>query len=535
MMHVSRRFLKQTGLLLIGLLISVFVSACHEDPPVPEEEVEEKIDIPLCDSLRITVEQIVNRYVGDLLYKADDGAYYYVTEPDSLHLDVYSIQIPDSTFTFEAYNDIELPLFSFSDQEAAAVSEPYDVYWSNQEMAYAIQGIRFPPEITQFMDIYLEDTYLSVTVSLPRDRILSGTLRADLALVDGTEYPFPGLLFQDMVFSEETGYSCVKEFPVGLLDVTRLPAYDASSATFLGNSRITFWATVQSSDLVISQDVGFLVHFELVHPCIQSVSALFEFPEQRVHYAYSTAPIPDLLQKLDAYLDFQKPQISLEMRSNLNTPYLAHVQMSAWKGGAALPGDLDFSLFIPYSVYQRFISSQKSVIGPGNRQAFDVDVKLTSVLGPVPDSVICDLRLYATQKGGIVYRGEPAWLDIKPSVYIPIAFDDAFSMTFREMIGSLLTLHETMPVVEGTVENRTPITGGFSVILIDRMGDTVASTETIEFGRNAKKEVKLEFSLQEGRSLKEAIRAVIVWHAHSRNHYALRATDYVEYSLNLHT
>ena len=256
MMHVSRRFLKQTGLLLIGLLISVFVSACHEDPPVPEEEVEEKIDIPLCDSLRITVEQIVNRYMGDLLYKADDGAYYYVTEPDSLHVDVYSIQIPDSTFTFEAYNDIELPLFSFSDQGAAAVSEPYDVYWSNQEMAYAIQGIRFPPEITRFMDIYLEDTYLSVTVSLPRDRILSGTLRADLALVNGTEYPFPGLLFQDMVFSEETGYSCVKEFPVGLLDVTRLPAYDASSATFLGNSRITFCATVQSSDLVISQDVG---------------------------------------------------------------------------------------------------------------------------------------------------------------------------------------------------------------------------------------------------------------------------------------
>ena len=114
--------------MLIGLGVSALVSACHENPPVPDEEVEEKIDIPLCDSLRITVEQIVNRYVGDLRYKADDGAYYYVTEPDSLHVDVYSIQIPDSTFTFEAYNDIELPLFSVSDQDASSVSEPYDIY-----------------------------------------------------------------------------------------------------------------------------------------------------------------------------------------------------------------------------------------------------------------------------------------------------------------------------------------------------------------------------------------------------------------------
>ena len=536
-MRVPRLFLKLTSLLLIGLLVSVFVSACHEDSPVPEEEVEGEIDIRLCDSLRITVEQIVNRYVGDLLYKADDGAYYYVTEPDSLHVDVFSSEISDSTFTFEAYNDFELPLFSFSDPGAISITEPYDVYWSNQEMAYALKGIRFPPEITQFMDMYLENTYLSVTVSLPSERILSGTLCADLALVDGTEYPFPGLLFQDMVFSEETGYSCVKDFPVGLLDATRLPAYDASSAAFLGNSSVTFMATIQSSDLVISQDVSFIIHFELKHPCIQSIVGNYEFPERPVHYAFSTAPIPDLLQKLDAYLDFQQPRITLEMRSNLNTPYLADVRMSAWKGGKALPDDLAFSLFIPSSIYQHFISSEKSVIGQGlhNYQSFDVDVKLTRVLGPVPDSVICDLRLYATRKNGCVYRDENAWLDIKPSVYIPIAFGDAFSMTFREMTGSLLTLHETLPVVDGTVENRTPVTGGFSVILIDRMGDTVASTEEIEFGRNVKKEVKLAFSLQEGRALKDAIRAVIIWRAHGYNHYGLRASDYVEYRLTLHS
>ena len=537
-MRVPRFFQKLASLLLIGLLVSAFVSACHEDPPVPEGEVEEEIDIRLCDSLRITVEQIVNRYVGDLLYKADDGAYYYVTEPDSLHIDFPSVRMPDSTFTFEVYNDVSLPLFAFSDQEDAFLSEPVYLRWPYQPMKYAIRGIRLPPEINPLCDIYLADAYLSVTVSLPRDRILSGSLSADMALTDGLEFPFPNLLFQDMVFSEETDYSCVKEFPVSYLALTRLPGYDASESTFRGDAGIAFEAEIKSSDLVINGDVCFIVHFELKNPCIRSISGEMEFPEQTAHYVFSTAPIPDLLQKLDAYLDFQQPRITLEMRSNLNENYLASVRMSAWKGGKLLPEDLNFTLYIPYSIYQYFISSQQGAIKkkPYANHPYDVVVDLTRVLGPVPDSVICDFRLYPTRGKGWTYLYyENNWLDIKPSVSIPIAFDDEFSMTFREMTGSLLTLHETLPVVEGTVENRTPVTAGFSVILIDRMGDTVASTEEIEFGRNVKKEVKLAFSLQEGRTLKDAIRAVIVWHAHSRNHYDLRATDYVEYNLTLHT
>lgn len=540
--HLVPRFLAR--LFLTGLAWLSMAASCQEIPPEPDPDdpvvpVEEDYEFKLCDSLRVTVEQVMSRTFGDLLDKAADGAYYYNVQPDPVHVEFTPVVIPDTLFSSVIHGDLDLPLFAFEGDGKIRIREPLQKHWTDHKLAVDYVNLQLPREMTLLQDLYLSNTYLRVTVSLPEEKIQSGSLSAAFIVgQDGWGIPQDGFLepfFRELVLNRDNGYTQEQLF--GVNNLINLSPYDAEACTIEDEVTLSPFIEITSANLVIKEDVGLHVTFELLDPCIRSVVGYFEFPEQTFRCAFPTKPVPELLAGHEAFLDFQNPKITVDLASNLGRYYRAESYLSGWKDGAGVSDSLRFSFRVPLAKQPSSIATNSFVIGQGlsSLQSEDFNLALTKVLGPVPDSVVCDMHFVQTEAQGYIYPDAVYWMDITPSVHIPIAFGEDFTMTFRETTGAMLFLKDKAPILSGTVENRTPVMGDFSVVLIDKAGETVATTAVSELVRNAKKTVDLPFTLQEGKSFKDAIRAVIVWRAHWYNHYGLRASDYVEYRLTLHS
>lgn len=465
-------FRRHHGLALWLALLLAVAPACTDhsydfDRLNREVTVGGDITLPLGSTGRITVAQMLEdklaHKLDDLIFRHDDDSYTVEYQAHTLNFSYSPADYIDGANPFRTFVrtpvSAELPLFdkpavSFtpgSDEADLTGLIPEVLKMPRRSMGHQLTLRTLPKELVGLESLSLsEDSRVQVTVSIPDCVMSEGTITPDLKIdlssfVEVAEAS-EGITHFDTPLTPENGYKATRTY--SLRKVTIDPEkFNAKEHRMDLDIRVRFEgtfsfdnpATDRSTYSRAAAQQCIEVEVMLLKMECTSIVGRFDFHPSDVSAMMGITPltsrIRQALEGFDVSYDFDKPEIILEVQSDVSMPTGGLMTLTAVLNDKPIASLRDIPVEFPLSTDGTMRSHRIRVAKGADTAAGDIDLDVSPLLRELPDDVMVTVSPYTLKdKTGEVFLTKRYRASVIPNIIIPISFGPGMQLSFRDTL-----------------------------------------------------------------------------------------------------
>ena len=523
--------------------------------------------LPLLNTRQLTVEDLVGERLEQYLTLNDDRTYSLSYDSDPYSFSLNELRDYDTSAPFRRY--INYPInysfhlfgkpasLPFDDQGEAGLEGivPALVRLPNLSKTATLSVPRLPEELVDVQSITLsDDSHFDVTISLTGGLFSEGTLKPDF-YVDLSEFfeskdAEDGLIHFDTPLDESNGYTATRSF--NLHKVVFSPDdFDPQTHTVTLHASVRVNGQCQFSGMKTDRS-----HYEqadatanlLVQVILRTVDceAFVGAYDYTVSDISTSVNVKDMLSSFSGLFDGQdfsiqlsKPEIRLDVETNIPIPTRATLNLSARKGNTRYAQLNDVQVDFPYAEPGQTIRHSIRLAEEAAHEdgIDDVIVDFSAITSRIPDLIQVSATA-STLKDRIaeVRFGGTYYIDMQPRLRVPFAFGADTQIELRDTLslpadlGSILK--DNTVVLAGEMANTLPLEVDLSVVMIDDAGVRLTEEVTQHIAAGATTSLSVPLKNRAGDGIERLSKAVLTFRISGvADPRPLRSDDYLQASL----
>lgn len=552
--------MKRSTLLLLLAFSLVAVACPNVDPDKPKPTpaptpapTADSTTVSLSATRKITGSDIVGSELGQLLTVADDGAYALAFEGEPFPMNVDGLKNFDGGRPFRKYCNFpisynfklgqkpSLPTGAGSGQIDLSTVLPATVNLGSRAKGTALYVPALPEGMTSVESITLkESSRVQVTLSLVSTPFTGGTVTPSFS-VDMRKFfessdAEDGFLKFDAPLSKENGWSYTKNFR--LTGAVFDPAnYDASTRTLKIDARIGLSGkvayenlTATRSSLSAAADEMLLnVTVVLYDVACESITGKFDYKSKDVT---ATLDMHALSAATAKTIDVSKASVRLEATNSMPLAAKAVSSLTARRNRRTLGKAEGLTTDVPAAAEGEVASASRTFA------AEDGDIK--ALFAEAPDELVVTGYAQTDTSNTGTLRLDGGYVNtLRPSMYIPLAFNKNLSVEVRDTLAAPSQLKAALKKgaasLSGEVANTLPLAATMTVKLIADDGSVLSSEASMDVPAGASAPVALSLRNVAGDGIEKLSKAVVTFKLTGTDSSVrpLRQTDAIQAELKV--
>ena len=525
----------------------------------------DSLTLPLGGIPATTVEDLVGERFSDLLILQPDGTYsmHYAADPVDFLFD--ALKDYDGARPFQRYNNYPIsttfPLFNLPSVafDASGTADlagvlPATIPLGTKARGTTINVPRMPEQLLALNAITLaEQSRVKVTFSIPDCLLSEGTVttsvQVDLSRFFESEVAPGGIVREEVTLTPENHYAATLEIPLRKF-VFDADCYDPETHTLLTDVFISFSCSVAVEGPKTTRELyqkvrgvnQLQITAVLLDLACESIEGRYDYKISELHTHVDLSDLTDkALEKLgdpDAVIDFDDPEVILDVVSNISIPTYAAVDFVAYKKGVAVGQMSGIIVDVPIAPPGETVTQQIR-LGKTAHSPDDIILDFTPLIRLLPDEIAVDIVGYTYKDiPGEIQIGEVYEAHVTPHVNIPLAFGPELRLTFQDTMAVPDTLgylmrHNTF-VLRGELTNSLPLQLDFGVEMTDSLGVVLTAPVERTLAPEATSTFSIPLTNVAGDRIIDLRQARLTFRVSGTdNNRAVRADDHVQANLQL--
>lgn len=543
--------LRYDSLVLVLALVLASAPACT-DHSYDFERLDREITVggditlPLGSTGRITVADMLDNMIGDqfddLLFRQEDDSYTIEYRTRTLNFSFSAADYVDGSNPFRTYVRtpvaltipfVEKPAVTFaagSDEADLSGLLPAVKKMPSRNLGRTLPVRTLPKELVGLESLTLsEDSQVQVTVSIPGCMLSKGTITPDLK-IDLSSFlevaeAQEGVARFDTPLTPENGYKATRTYSLRkvLIDPESFNAKEHRmnldikvkfEGSFSFDHPVTDRSTYAGAPL--QQDIQ--VEVMLLKMDVQSIVGRFDFKPSDVSAALGITPLTSRIRKalegFDVSYDFDRPEIIMDVQSNISLPTAGLMTLTAVRNDKPIAELKDIPVDFPISSDGSMFSRRIRVAKGADTAAGDIDLDVSPLLKQLPDDVNITISPYTLpDETGEVSLVQRYRASVNPLLVIPVSFGTGMEMSMRDTlalpdsIGVMLTSQNLQ--LFGEITNTLPMQIGLTCHLVDDRGYAVFEPVKADIAARGDSPLELPLKAVIGRRPEELTRAIL--------------------------